>query len=466
MDKMMRKAQETGKQAAQKLKALPEQTKQAVKDLPDKSKALAQKTVKAATQMQRRTRLKLIVAVVAFVLVILIAGGIIGGRHLWYAKKNRAGLEPFGSEDITRSSAVPYIKTTLNDNGLNGEVVSYLEQDPYLVNIYEGYGFAKDYGSARGHNYTLEDVHKTLRPHALANCLTCKSADFTRLVNEEGVGVYTRDFEEVYQSLNLGISCYTCHGEEDPTREGNNLTVTHSYITKGLGENMSAIDPAILACGQCHIEYYFTPENKETMIPYSSVETMTPEAILAYYNEIGFSDWVQPSTGAQMLKAQHPEMETVMQGKHAGMLSCADCHMPIEQSYDGAIYHSHTLVSPLKNETLLASCAKCHEDTDMVNMVEGIQRRVTARETQVGNALSAFKDALASAVEKGETDEDTLSSARTLYREAQWFFDYCYVENSEGAHNSDLAFHCLDVAEQKINEGMAILSNEMTDDNI
>ncbi|MBQ5510211.1 MAG: ammonia-forming cytochrome c nitrite reductase subunit c552, partial [Prevotella sp.] len=34
--------------------------------------------------------------------------------------------------------------------------------DPYLVNIYEGYGFAKDYGSARGHEYTLEDVEKTL----------------------------------------------------------------------------------------------------------------------------------------------------------------------------------------------------------------------------------------------------------------------------------------------------------------
>ena len=46
---------------------------------------------------------------------------------------------------------------------------------------------------------------------------------------------------------------------------------------------------------------------------------------------------------------------------------------------------------------------------------------------------------------------------RKLYREAQWFFDFCYVENAEGAHNSDLAFHCLDVAEQKIQEGMALL---------
>ena len=40
----------------------------------------------------------------------------------------------------------------------NRYVTDYLEQDPYLVNIYEGYGFAKDYGSARGHYYTLTDV--------------------------------------------------------------------------------------------------------------------------------------------------------------------------------------------------------------------------------------------------------------------------------------------------------------------
>ena len=37
--------------------------------------------------MQRRTRVKLIIAVVAIILVILVAGGILNGGHLWYAKK-------------------------------------------------------------------------------------------------------------------------------------------------------------------------------------------------------------------------------------------------------------------------------------------------------------------------------------------------------------------------------------------
>jgi nitrite reductase (cytochrome c-552) len=53
--------------------------------------------------------------------------------------------------------------------------------------------------------------------------------------------------------------------------------------------------------------------------------------------------------------------------------------------------------------------------------------------------------------------EEKLSAVQKLYREAQWFFDFCYVENAEGAHNSELAFRCLDTAEQRISDGMALL---------
>ena len=192
-------------------------------------------------------------------------------------------------------------------------------------------------------------------------------------------------------------------------------------------------------------------------MPYSSVEEMTPEAILAFYDAMGFADWTQESTGAKLLKAQHPEMETYLTGKHAKLLNCADCHMPLEETEDGTVYHSHELVSPLENETLLASCAACHGDKDMVSMVRRIQDRITARETEVGNALSDFKDALAAAVQDGKMGEEELDAVRKLYREAQWFFDFCYVENAEGVHNSDLATRCLDTAEARINEGMALL---------
>ena len=53
--------------------------------------------------------------------------------------------------------------------------------------------------------------------------------------------------------------------------------------------------------------------------------------------------------------------------------------------------------------------------------------------------------------------EEELDQIRQIYREAQWFFDFCYVENSEGAHNSELSMTCLKTAEDRINRGMTLM---------
>ena len=425
--------------------------------------------------MEKKQWIKLIFACLVVLAAVICLSGFISGGKLMYHLQNRGILGPLTRSDIKYlgveapeatskdgtvnaadwAAVYPEIVATMGDNARNSYVTDYLEQDPYLVDIYEGYGFAKDYGSARGHEYTLEDVHKTQRPHAKANCLTCKTPNFAKLVNDQGVGVYSMPFEEVEAMMEENVSCYTCHGND--AGNGGQLTVTHSYVNEALGDNAAAIDPATLSCGQCHIEYYFTPSDSEAMMPYDSVEAMTPEAILAYYDAIDFYDWVQESTGTKLLKAQHPEMETFLQGKHAALLNCADCHMPIEQSDVGVVYHSHLLVSPLDSEELLSNCATCHGDTDMVNMVHRLQERITARETEVGNKLAGMKKALAEAVQSGEWTEEELGIVRQLHREAQWFFDFCYVENAEGAHNSALAFHCLDTSEAKIDEALALL---------
>ena len=423
--------------------------------------------------MEKKNIVRLVASGVVVVLAVALLGGFTGGTM--YHLKNRGDLGPLTRDDIEYlnveapeatskdgtvnaddwAAVYPHIAVTMGDNEKNSYVTDYLEEDPYLVNIYEGYGFARDYGSARGHAYTLADVHKTQRPHPKANCLTCKTPNFAKLVNDQGVGVYSMPFEEVEALMEENISCYTCHGNE--AGDAGRLVVTHSYVNKALGDNANAIDPATLSCGQCHIEYYFTPADSETMMPYHSVSEMTPEAILAYYDGIDFADWTQESTGTRMLKAQHPEMETFLQGKHAALLNCADCHMPMEMADDGTVYHSHLLVSPLENETLLQTCADCHGDTDMVKLVRGIQERVTSRETEVGNELSELKDTLSAAVTDGKLSEDELNAVRKLHREAQWFFDFCYVENSEGAHNSELSMRCLDTSENKIKEAMALL---------
>ena len=412
--------------------------------------------------MDRKKTIKIIVAIVIICAVLGVLGGIFG-PDIMYHLKNRGALGPLTREDIDYVTSMSYVSSTMHGNDKNSYISDYLEQDPYLKNIYEGFGFAKEYGSARGHEYTLEDVAATARPHALANCLTCKSANFTKLVNEQGVGVYTMDFNEVYAQLEQkGIGCYNCHGTS--ARNGGQLDITHSYVAKALGDDYAGIDLSSLTCGQCHIEYYFTPTDKETMMPYSDVAGMTPEAILEYYDtmvmpdgSVGFYDWIQPGTGTKQLKAQHPELETYLQGKHANLLNCADCHMAIEMADDGTVYFSHYLESPLSNPTILSTCVQCHDDTDMVSMVRRIQARVTDRETEVGNKLSDLKDALAAAVAEGKKTEAELDTIRRLHREAQWFFDFCYVENSEGAHNSELSTHCLEVAEARIEEAMMLL---------
>ena len=426
--------------------------------------------------MEKKQWIKLIFACLVVLAAVICLSGFISGGKLMYHLQNRGILGPLTRSDIKYlgveapeatskdgtvnaadwAAVYPEIVATMGDNARNSYVTDYLEQDPYLVDIYEGYGFAKDYGSARGHEYTLEDVHKTQRPHAKANCLTCKTPNFAKLVNDQGVGVYSMPFDEVMALMEENISCYTCHGND--AGNAGALVITHSYVNKALGDSVNDIDPATLSCGQCHIEYYFTREDSETMMPYHDVESMTPEAILAYYDGIDFYDWIQESTGTKLLKAQHPEMETFLQGKHAALLNCADCHMPMEQAEDGTVYHSYLLVSPLENETLLSNCATCHGDTDMVTMVRRLQSRVTARETEVGNKLSDMKDALAEAVASGKRTEEELETLRKLHREAQWFFDFCYVENSEGAHNSELSMSCLDIAEAKIDEAMALLA--------
>ncbi len=425
--------------------------------------------------MKKNTAWKGIAALVILVLSVIFIGALVGDNDLMYHLKNRGSLGPLTREDISYKEVeapqatgkdgtinandwkevYPDIVMSMKANADNSYITDYLEQDPYLVNIYEGYGFSKDYGGARGHEYTLEDVADTQRPHPKANCLTCKSPNFAKLVNDQGLAVYKMDFDEVLGMMEENISCYTCHGND----AGNNgkLVVTHSYAYKALGDAMEEIDPAVLSCGQCHIEYYFTREDNEAMMPYHDKDSMAPSEILAYYDSFDFYDWVQESTGTKMLKAQHPEMETFLGGKHAALLNCADCHMPIEQAEDGTIYHSHMLVSPLNSSTALSLCATCHGDTDMVDFVHKLQARVTARETEVGNMLSEFKDKLAAAVAEGKMTEEQLERVRKLHRDAQWYFDFCYVENSEGAHNSQLSFNCLDTAERKIRQGMALL---------
>ena len=173
----------------------------------------------------------------------------------------------------------PEIYASYLANEENTEVHDYTKDYPMIPIIYEGMAFSKFYGSARGHVYTVEDVTSTGRPHALANCFSCKTPDFTAMVNEMGDAAYQIPFEDALKEINEPISCYNCHANT-----GNELVVTHTYLSDAMGADLDKVDARTLSCGQCHVEYYFAPGTKATTLPYQNLDTMTPDAILDYYN--------------------------------------------------------------------------------------------------------------------------------------------------------------------------------------
>lgn len=332
--------------------------------------------------------------------------------------------------------------------------INYLEEYPELTSMYEGYGFAKGYDEAASHNYTLESIKATPRVNekTLANCITCKTPQFTAMVNSEGEETYTKPFAELIDQFNEPISCYNCH-ENDPET----VTVTQQHFQRALGEDADKAPVASEACGQCHNEYYFAPETKYTTNPYEGLEGMGAEEILAYYDELGFSDWEHPTTGAAMLKAQHPEFETIYGASPSNMAnmgySCADCHMETTTDADGNEVSSHLLINPTESETIMAKCQPCHED--LAGQIAGWQTEVTDREHELAGRIAEYIELLGS--KKDTLDAETLAEAQNIHRQAQFYWDFVMVENSEGAHNPALALENLDKCEALLDQGFELL---------
>ncbi len=373
--------------------------------------------------------------------------------------KTGSGVTVLSARDW--AAEYPEIYASYLANNENNQVKDHVEEYPMIGVVYEGMAFNKHYGTARGHTYTVQDVTATGRPHALANCFSCKTPDFTAKVNEMGDLAYTLPFADVLAEVNESVSCYNCHANT-----GNELVITHTYLSDALGEELKDVDAATLSCAQCHVEYYFHPTTKATTLPYTSLATMTPDAILAYYNNTmvngqNFADYTNPRSGVRQIKVQHPEFETYMgEGSvHKDTFTCADCHMGEAVAADGTTYISHTWMSPLDNAALMeGTCAECH--TDLAGEVAKIQEEAERRTYAIGYALEALTEKLVLAVESGCYTEEELNAIRAVARDAQFYWDFVFVENSEGAHNSQLTKQCLDKAETLLNQAMGLFKTQ------
>jgi nitrite reductase (cytochrome c-552) len=184
-------------------------------------------------------------------------------------------------------------------------------------------------------------------------------------------------------------------------------------------------------CGQCHVEYYFKGKEKRLVYPWSG--GLKVEAIMAYYDDIGFKDWTHAETGARVLKAQHPEFELWNQGIHARSgVTCADCHMPYKRE-GGLKISDHHVRSPVLN--INRACQTCHNipEEELKARVETIQGRTFRVRNMALDALVALIADIKAAREGGFSDAD-LAEAQDYQRKAQFYLDFVEAENSTGFH--------------------------------
>lgn len=329
--------------------------------------------------------------------------------------------------------------------------VDYLEKYPYLKTLYAGNSFSVDYLSARGHVYAIEDIMNTERAKPGASCLSCKTSAFVKHLEDNGVAGNAMKFADVAKADMETISCYDCHKNEPGT-----LHVTRAHLTAALEGIDKEFSPKELACAQCHVEYHLDPQTKAVVMP--AVKGLTPTAMMAFYDEANYSDWTHPQSGTPLLKVQHPEWETFQDSIHekAG-LTCVSCHMPKETAADGKTFPSHHWTSPLK--TIDTSCLPCHKDDTAETLtarVEGLQGGVEDKMNECGDLLVELITSLEQAAKDGKA-EATLTQARAKHRAAQWYWDFVFVENSEGFHNNALSLSLLDQARTLTEEGLALL---------
>ena len=365
--------------------------------------------------------------------------------------------------------------------------------DPWLTRMFAGYAFAIDYRDRRGHAHMLQDQEQTKRvterPQP-GSCLQCHasviptyrrlgSGDVFKGFDTLGGLSYREALAEVVRTGSSNpvagstatsfqhaegahsVSCVDCH---DP--RSMELRVTRPGFIRGIqalaagtaavphlesierwrrGNRDASYDPNADAsrqemrsfvCGQCHVEYYCGPK---TTLFYPWNNGLKVEQIETYYDSFKFPDghvfydWTHEETGANVLKAQHPEFETWSQGIHARSgVACADCHMPYKR--EGAMKVSdHWVRSPLLN--ISRSCQACHPyaEKEIQGRVDAIQDRTHALLDRSAAALTDLLDAVAAAKKVGAT-EGQLAPVYALHRKAQWRLDFVAAENSMGFH--------------------------------
>ncbi len=333
-----------------------------------------------------------------------------------------------------------------------------LESFPDIVIIWAGYAFSKNYNTPRGHRHAIEDMRKILRTGnpgiggdgdiQPGTCWTCKGPDVPRLMREKGIGAfYGAKWSQWGSEVMNTVGCSDCHDARTMDLKPARPALYEAWHRAGKDvKKASHQEMRSLVCAQCHTEYYFEKDNNQ-YLKFPQDRGLTCEDAEAYYDSLGFYDYIHPLSKAKILKAQHPGYEMFKQGIHGQRgLSCADCHMPYMQE-GGIKYTDHHVQSPLAK--IDRTCQTCHRqdaETLRQNVYER-QKKVYDFAVKVNHELALAHLEAEFAWKKGATEAE-MTKALDDIRKSQWRWDYSLA--SHGA-----AFH----APQEV---MRLLANAMT----
>ena len=348
---------------------------------------------------------------------------------------------------------------TPSPTGFGGSVkYQKSEKEPEILINFKGMPFSKDYSEDRGHPYALDDLKETKRigPATPGSCMTCKTAQLRDIYKDMGWNYAKTPLNDLLPKLKFSIVCANCHQPQTMKLRVLNPAFIEAMEKRGIDvSKASRADMRSYVCAQCHAEYYFEPETKRVVFPWT--KGLRPQEMYAYYKETPAkfeADWIHPDSQARMLKAQHPDYELFSTGVHAKSgVSCADCHMPYMREA-GRKYTSHWVTSPMKN--IHASCRPCHTQDEqwLLDRVKTVQNNVFQLQRTAGQTIARAHDIIGKAGAAAKVNKDELDKARELIRNAQWYWDFIAAENSMGFHNPDLALNTLgqaiDMAHQAI----------------
>ncbi|AYD90593.1 ammonia-forming cytochrome c nitrite reductase subunit c552 [Actinomyces lilanjuaniae] len=365
--------------------------------------------------------------------------------------------------------------------------ISRIESEPRAQRMWRGYAFAVDYTEPRGHEWALLDQMYTERTDERFNqpgaCLNCH-ASTPEIYDELGDGdreagfeaMNAMDYEDAVEHASSSIACIDCHDPQ--TME---LTITRPAFAEGIREakaaegiedfdvNRDATNQEMrtYVCAQCHVEYYFAGDGKTLTFPWDN--GLTVYDAMDYYDDIGWTDFTHEESGAEVLKAQHPDFETWSQGIHAANgVTCADCHMAYGRE-GAAKVSNHQIMSPMASEeTINASCLTCHHSSaeEMRQRVDTIQTTWQSSLNVSFTALDALITDITTAVDNGSADEADLEKARDYQRKAQFVVDYSFSENGRGFHAPAYSVSILNQATDWARSGQLVLRGIEVDNGV